>query len=29
MREFKKIVEKHESSKISGPRRIMGFGMTR
>ena len=29
MREFKKIVEKHENSKISGPRRIMGFGMTR
>ena len=29
MREFKKLVEKHESSKISGPRRIMGFGMTR
>ena len=29
MREFKKLVEKHESSKISGPRKIMGFGMTR
>ena len=29
MWEFKRIVEKHESSKISGPRRIMGFGMTR
>lgn len=29
MREFKRLVEKHESSKISGPRRIMGFGMTR
>lgn len=29
MREFKRLVEKHESAKISGPRRIMGFGMTR
>ena len=29
MREFKKLVEKYESSKQSGPRRIMGFGMTR
>lgn len=29
MREFKKLVEKYESSKQSGPRRVMGFGMTR
>jgi len=29
MREFKRAVEKYENSKTSGPRRVMGFGMTR
>ena len=29
MREFKRTVEKHQNSQTSGPRRIMGFGMTR
>lgn len=29
MREFNRMVEKYESSKSSGPKRVMGFGMTR
>ena len=27
--EFRKLIERNENSKVSGPRKIMGFGMTR